>query len=124
MQVGDWGVALRVTIRSKSGVVFPIDDATTLQILLVKPGGACLTKTAVFVGDGSESMAATRGHRLRVRLRRRNRPYDVVRERCPPLASRTRTCSPRGSVPAERCFFLPAPCRPRRLATNRIKRCG
>ena len=50
----DVGSPLRVTLSdSQTGAVVDISDAVTLQIILQKPDGTTLTKTAVFVTDGT-----------------------------------------------------------------------
>ena len=50
---GDVGTPLRVTLKdSQTNAVVDISDATTLQIILQKPDGSTLTKTAVFTDTG------------------------------------------------------------------------
>ena len=55
VHLNDIGTALRVTIE-EDGAALDISTATTKQILLVKPSMTKLTKTAVFVTDGTDGV--------------------------------------------------------------------
>lgn len=52
----DIGTELQICIKNCSNVVIDISTATTKQIILKKPSGATLTKTASFVTDGSDGL--------------------------------------------------------------------
>lgn len=60
LHLNDIGTILRVTIKDKqsdgSSSVLDISGATTKQIILLKPGGDKLTKTASFYTDGSDGI--------------------------------------------------------------------
>jgi hypothetical protein len=53
VHVGDIGTVFEVTIQ-ESGVTLDISTATTKQIILRKPSGASMTKTAAFSTDGKD----------------------------------------------------------------------
>lgn len=52
----DIGVKLRVTIVDDDDAAIDISAATTKQIVLKKPNGDILTKTASFEADGSDGI--------------------------------------------------------------------
>ena len=55
VHLNDIGTSLRVTIE-EDGTALDISTATTKQILIVKPSMTKLTKSAVFVTDGTDGM--------------------------------------------------------------------
>lgn len=54
MIVGDIGTVVELTILDSTGAAFNASGATTKQILLRKPTGVVLTKTASFTTDGTD----------------------------------------------------------------------
>ena len=54
MQQNDVGMPLELVFKDSAGVVVDISSATTKEILLHKPGGAVLTKTATFTTNGTD----------------------------------------------------------------------
>lgn len=52
---GDVGTSLQVTVKDGNDVL-DVSAASTKQILLLKPGGDLLTKTASFVTDGTDGV--------------------------------------------------------------------
>jgi len=55
IRVGDIGISFKVTIEDCDSIV-DISAATTKQILLYKPDGSVLTKTASFFTDGTDGI--------------------------------------------------------------------
>lgn len=55
IRVGDIGVTFKVTI-SDCGTAVDISSASTKQILLYKPDGSLLTKSASFFTDGTDGI--------------------------------------------------------------------
>jgi len=55
VRVGDIGVTFKVTIED-CGTVVDVSAASTKQILLYKPDGTVLTKTASFYTDGTDGI--------------------------------------------------------------------
>lgn len=55
IRVGDVGIAFKVTISDCETIV-DISSASTKQILLYKPDGTVLTKTASFFTDGTDGI--------------------------------------------------------------------
>lgn len=55
--VGDAGTNIVLTYKDQDGVVVNISTATTQQIVLKKPDGTKLTKTTIFVTDGTDGKA-------------------------------------------------------------------
>lgn len=53
IHVGDVGTVFEVTVQ-ENGVALNISTATTKQILLRKPDGTVLTKSAAFVTNGTD----------------------------------------------------------------------
>lgn len=53
MHVGDIGTVLEVTLYD-SGSVVDVSSATVKQIILEKPDGTAVTKTASFTTDGAD----------------------------------------------------------------------
>ena len=55
IHVGDVGTAIILTVNdSSTGAVVDISSATTLEIVLRKPNGTSITRTAEFVTDGAD----------------------------------------------------------------------
>ena len=52
----DIGTTLQVTIVNCNSVAVDISSADALQIVLKKPGGTAVTKTASFYTDGSDGI--------------------------------------------------------------------
>ena len=52
IHVDDIGTSFEVTLKDSNGAVFPIDAATTKDLLFRKPDDSVLTKAGVFVTDG------------------------------------------------------------------------
>jgi len=57
IHVGDIGTVFKGTVMDDT-VAVDISGATTKQIILKKPSGEKLTKTAIFVTDGSDGQIA------------------------------------------------------------------
>lgn len=53
---GDIGTQFKVTIKNQTGTVVDLSGMSTKQILLKKPSGDILTKTASFFTDGSDGI--------------------------------------------------------------------
>lgn len=51
---GDFGTVIEFTLTDVNGDAVNISDMTTKEMLLKKPAGSLLTKTAVFVTDGTD----------------------------------------------------------------------
>ena len=54
VHVGDIGTVLRVTVQDEDAAIVDISAASTKQILIKKPNGTLLTKTAAFTTDGTD----------------------------------------------------------------------
>jgi len=54
--IGNIGTDFQVTITDCNGTAIDISDADTMNIIFKKPSGATLTKTAIFVTDGSDGV--------------------------------------------------------------------
>lgn len=52
--VGDIGTVIEMTVTNQDDAVVDLSTATTKQIILKKPDGTKLTKTASFVTDGTD----------------------------------------------------------------------
>lgn len=52
--LGDFGLPITVEVVDKSDNFLDISAATTVNIVLKKPDGSILTKTAAFVTDGTD----------------------------------------------------------------------
>jgi len=52
IHLGDTGTQLRVTIQDCNSTAIDISDATTTEIILKKPDGTTVHKTAYFLTDG------------------------------------------------------------------------
>lgn len=55
IRVGDIGISFKVIIED-CGIVVDISTASTKEILLYKPDGSVLTKTASFFTDGTDGI--------------------------------------------------------------------
>ena len=54
--INNIGTDFQVTITDCNGSALDISDATTKNIIFKKPSGTVLTKTALFVNDGSDGL--------------------------------------------------------------------
>lgn len=54
IRVGDIGTQFLITVNDQDNVAVDISSATTIQIILKKPGGTVLTKTALLNSDGTD----------------------------------------------------------------------
>lgn len=54
VHVGDIGTVLEVTARDQDNAVISLAGATVLTMILVKPDGGRVSKTAVLTSDGTD----------------------------------------------------------------------
>jgi hypothetical protein len=52
IHVGDIGTIIELTVLDQDEIVFPLNTATTLEIIIKSPGGVTTTKTATLSTDG------------------------------------------------------------------------
>jgi hypothetical protein len=54
VQVGEWGFSIEFVFTDKNGAPIDISAATSMLIIIRKPNGVKLTKTASFTTDGKD----------------------------------------------------------------------
>lgn len=56
IHLGDVGTIIQITITDCSGTAIDISNATNIEFVFKKPSGASITRTGLFVTDGTDGL--------------------------------------------------------------------